>query len=104
VADVDTLVEAGAPRARSAVHLLFLNEKVRPDYLEPVPASPPERTIEGIFLAPVADLLRMKLTSFRLKDRVHVQDLDNAGLITSEVEAVLSPPPRRRLEEVRSSE
>jgi hypothetical protein len=104
-AGVDMLVDAREPKARSAVHLLFVREKVRPDYLEPVPGfSPPVKTTEGILLAPVADLVRMKLTSYRLKDRVHVQDLDAVGLITPEVEAQLSEPLRERLREVRAAE
>jgi hypothetical protein len=104
-AGVDMLVDAREPKARSAVHLIFVREKVRPDYIEPVPGfSPPVRTTEGILLAPVADLLRMKLTSYRLKDRVHIQDLDAVGLITPEVEAHLSEPLRQRLREVRAAE
>jgi hypothetical protein len=31
----------------------------------------------------------MKLVSYRLKDRVHVQDLDQAGLIAPQIEAEL---------------
>lgn len=104
VAGLDMLVDAEQPKARSAVHLIFLNEKVRPDYLEPVPDSPPQTTREGIYLASVADLVRMKLTSFRLKDRVHVQDLDAVGLITPEIEAELPETLRARLREIRASE
>lgn len=104
VAGVDMLVEADAPRARSAVHLVFLNEKVRPQYLEPIPASEPVRTKEGILIAPVVDLVRMKLTSFRLKDKVHIQDLDGVGLITPEIEQSLSEALRQRLVEVRATE
>jgi hypothetical protein len=104
VAGVDMLVDAEQPRARSAVHLVFLREKVRPEYVEPIPDSPPDATREGILLAPVADLVRMKLTSFRLKDRVHVQDMDGVGLITAEIEAGLSEVLRARLAEVRSTE
>ncbi len=104
VAGIDMLVEGSEPKVRSAVHLVFLGEKVRPDYVEPVPASMPERTSEGIFLAPVADLVRMKLTRFRLKDRVHIQDLDAVGLITPEIESQLSSFHQTRLAEVRSSE
>ena len=37
VAGIDMLVDATEPRARSAVHLIFVREKVRPDYVEPVP-------------------------------------------------------------------
>jgi hypothetical protein len=55
-------------------------------------------------LAPVADLVRMKLTSYRLKDRVHIQDLDAVGLITSDIEADLPDLLRARLAEVRASE
>jgi hypothetical protein len=105
VAGVDMLVDPRQPSARSAVHLIFVREKVRSDYLEAVPDfSPPVRTSEGVLLAPIADLVRMKLTSFRLKDRVHLQDLDAVGLISPEVEATLSEPLRERLREVRVTE
>lgn len=103
-AGLDMLLDAAQPKARSAVHLLFVNEKVRPEYLEPVPASPPAKTREGIFLAPAADLVRMKLTSYRLKDRVHIQDLDAVGLISPEIEAQLPDLLRNRLAEIRASE
>jgi hypothetical protein len=104
VAGIDMLVDREKPQARSAVHLLFVNEKVRDEYLEPVPASDPVRTKEGILIAPVSDLVRMKLTSFRLKDKVHIQDLDGVGLITPEIEQSLSEPLRQRLAEVRATE
>lgn len=105
VAGIDMLVDAREPKARSAVHLVFVREKVRPDYLEAVPDfSPPVETADGVLLAPVADLVRMKLTSYRLKDRVHVQDLDAVGLVTPEIEAQLPEPLRERLREVRATE
>jgi hypothetical protein len=62
------------------------------------------RTADGVLLAPVADLVRMKLTSFRLKDRVHIQDMDSVGLITPEIESTLPEILRQRLAEVRASE
>ncbi len=104
VAGVDMLLDAAQPKARSAVHLLFLHEKVRAEYLEAVPASAPDKTQEGILVAPVADLVRMKLTSYRLKDRVHIQDLDGVGLITPEIESQLPKVLLDRLAEVRASE
>jgi hypothetical protein len=45
----------------------------------------------------------MKLTSFRLKDQVHIQDLDSAHLITPEIEAALPEALRVRLAEVRAA-
>jgi len=98
------LVDAEQPKTRSAIRLVFLNEKVRPEYAEAVPAFPPARTREGILLASVADLVRMKLTSYRLRDRVHIQDLDAVGLISPEIEAQLPDLLKNRLAEIRASE
>ncbi len=104
-AGVDMLVDSREPRARSAVHLVFVREKVRPEYVEAVPDfSAPVTTAEGVLLAPVADLVRMKLTSYRLKDRVHIQDMDAVGLITIEIETDLPEALRARLLDIRASE
>jgi hypothetical protein len=98
------LVDAAKPSARSAVHLVMAGERVRPTDIAPIPEfSPPVETSEGTLLAPVADLLRMKLTRFRLKDKVHIQDMDGVGLITPEVEASLPGELLARLAEVRET-
>ena len=105
VAGVDMLLDNAEPRASSGIHMVFAGEKIRPEYLEPVPSlSESTRTVEGILIAPVADLVRMKLTSFRLKDQVHIQDMDSVGLITPEIENSLSAPLHERLMQVRASE
>ncbi len=104
-AGVDMLVDAERPKARSAIHLLFTGEKIRPEYVtRPPEFSQPSLTWEGVPLANVADLVTMKLTSFRLKDQVHIQDMDSVGLITTEIEEQLSDTLRERLEQVRRSE
>ena len=64
----------------------------------------PTITAEGIPLGSVSDLLRMKLTSFRLRDKTHVIDMDSVGLITPEMEAALPDSLRRRLQQVREEE
>jgi hypothetical protein len=102
VAGVDMLVQAGRPSARRAVHMLFAGEKVRPDAVDATPELGSPRIIRGIVLTPVADLVRMKLTSFRAKDEAHIKDLDEAGLITPEVEAGLSPILAERLAQARA--
>jgi hypothetical protein len=105
VAGVDMLVDAAQPKARSAVHLLFVRERVRPSDLEPIPAfSQPTVNEEGILLVAVADLVRMKLTSFRQRDKTHLIDMDSVGLITPEIEAQLPEALRKRLEQVRAEE
>jgi len=43
----------------------------------------------------------MKLTSFRAKDETHIKDLDEAGLITPEIEASLPPELKERLSRAR---
>jgi hypothetical protein len=105
VAGVDMLVNAESPKAKSAVHLVFVREKVRPQDVLAIPDfSEPTRTVEGFLLAPVPDLVRMKLTSFRIKDKTHIIDMDSVGLITPEIEAGLSEPLRDRLRQVRAEE
>lgn len=105
VAGIDVLVNAENPKAKSAVHLVFIREKVRPGDLAAIPGfSEPTKTIEGFLLAPVPDLVRMKLASFRLKDKTHIVDMDSVGLITPEIEAGLPDALRERLQQVRAEE
>lgn len=104
VAGVDMFLDAKNPGARGAVHIVFVGEKERPEYLEHVRASEPTRTSKGFLIASVADLVHMKLTSFRLKDQVHIQDLDHVGLITPEIQQTLPAPLLARLAEVRAKE
>jgi len=102
VAGVDMLARGRTASARRAVHLVFTGEKVRPEYPEPTPQLGPYRIMKGLRLIPLADLIRMKLTSFRATDEAHLKDLDEAGLITSEIEAGLSPVLAERLDRVRA--
>ncbi len=92
VAGVDMLIQAGQS-ARRAVHM----------YTESVPDLGPARILKGVRLGPVDDLIRMKLTSFRLKDQMHLKDLDEAGVINPEIENGLSPDQRERLAAVRAA-
>ena len=55
-------------------------------------------------MIPVAELVFMKLTSNRDKDRVHVRSMDAAGLITSDVELRLTPELSERLAHFRETE
>jgi hypothetical protein len=98
----DMLRQAGEPSFRRAVHLVFAGEKVRREHPEPAPELGPCRTIQQIRIIPLADLIRMKLTSFRAKDEAHINDLDEAGLITPEIEGGLSPALLERLAQARA--
>ena len=104
VAGVDMLVPASEPSARRAVHLEFAGEKVRREYVEAVPDLGGYVSLRGIRLIPLGDLVRMKLTSFRAKDEAHLKDLDEAGLITAQIESGLSTALIDRLKRVRERE
>ncbi len=106
-AGLDMLIYDAAESARNAVHLIFSGEKVRPTQAIPNPEIAPEAKVvhgKSIMVIPVADLLRMKLSSYRLKDQVHVQVMDAAGLITPEVEHKLPEELLPRLHHVRQTE
>jgi len=101
------LVYGTAESARNAVHLVFSGEKVRPTYPVAAPPIEPEaKRIQGkeVMVISVVDLVRMKLTSYRDKDRVHIRSMDAAGLITREVEKQLSAELRSRLKHTRETE
>jgi hypothetical protein len=105
VAGVDMLVDSVAPKARSGVHLLFAGERVRPTDLEPVPGlSDTGVDDQGILVTSVGSIVRMKLISFRQRDKTHIIDMDSVGLITPEIEAGLPDALRERLQQVRAEE
>jgi hypothetical protein len=107
VAGVDMLISGDTGSAANAVHLIFSGEKVRPSYVVPAPPIQPERKIiqgKEVMVIPLADLVRMKLTSFRLKDQVHLKSIDSVGLITDTIEQKLPPELLLRLKHIRETE
>lgn len=80
---VDLFLDGPEGSVRSAVHVLYAGERVRAGYSLPAPdVTECEQGPE--FLVPTLEaLVRLKLTSFRLKDQVHIQDLLEVGLIDS---------------------
>jgi hypothetical protein len=78
---LDMFLDGAEAKARDAVHVLFAGEKVRPEYAEPAPDVEPHDLAPPFRVLSLESLVRMKLTSFRLKDQVHIQDLIGVGLI-----------------------
>ncbi len=81
VKGIDMFLDGPKAKARDAVHVIFAGEKVRSE--DPVAApnteeSEPEALYRVVALEP---LVRMKLTSFRDKDRTHLRDMIDVGLI-----------------------
>jgi hypothetical protein len=81
VASIDMFLDGPAAKARDAVHIVFAAEKVRADYAAPVPDVSESEETKTFLLLSLDALVRMKLTSFRDKDRVHLRDLMDVGLV-----------------------
>ena len=78
---IDMFLHGPGAKARDAVRIVFAGEKVRDDYLLPAPEvaeATPTLTCQVLNLDA---LVRMKLTSFRDKDRMHLRDLIDVGLV-----------------------
>jgi hypothetical protein len=80
-AGLDLFLDGPDSKARDAVHVLFAGERVRPEYLLPVPDVSETISIENHRTLTLEALARMKLTSFRDKDRMHIRDMIDVGLI-----------------------
>ena len=98
-----TLIRPGQDLAE-AIHLLFIGEKSKSNQPFPHPEIHPEEKHLlnlRIPVAPLKDLLAMKLNSLRPKDVVHIEILDDVGLINQDLERELPPALRERLNEAR---
>ncbi len=80
-AGLDMFLEGPEDSVRSAVHAVLANQMVKADDVEPNPDVEPIEYGDGIRTLPLERLVRMKLNSFRLKDRVHLLDMIDVGLV-----------------------
>ena len=80
-AGVDLFLDGAGGKARDAVRVIFAGEKVRPEYLAPAPDVDESEQTGDFRLVSLRALVRMKLTSFRDRDRVHLRDLVDVGLV-----------------------
>ena len=81
VAGIEIFLDGPQARARDAVHVVFAGEKIRPAYVAPAPEMSDVETTGPFRILKLEALVRMKLTSFRDKDRVHLRDLLDVGLL-----------------------
>jgi hypothetical protein len=81
VAGIDMFLDGPAGRARDAVHIVFAREKVRPGEMEANPDVDDSSEADRFRVISLAALVRIKLTAFRDKDRMHLRDLIDVGLV-----------------------
>jgi hypothetical protein len=99
-AGVSMFLDGPEAKARDAVHVVFAGQKVRDEYPEPVPEISDYELIENARILPLEALVRMKLTSFRRKDQVHVLDMISIDMIDETWLPRFSPDLRLRLQEL----
>lgn len=80
-AAMDVFLDSPDAKVRDAIHILWAGEKALPDAVEATPELGITEPGDGFELIPLDDLVRMKLTSFRDKDRMHLRDLLSVGLL-----------------------
>jgi hypothetical protein len=78
---MDVFLDSPDAKVRDAIHILWAGEKAVPDAIEATPRLGPTEPGDGFDLIPLEDLVRMKLISFRDKDRMHLRDLASVGLL-----------------------
>lgn len=98
--DVDMFLDGPDGSPRDAVHFLYAGEKVRQEYTEAAPDLTAVVSHERFDVVGFDELVRMKLTSFRRKDQVHLQDMIEIGLIDSSTKSDLSPELADRLQQL----
>jgi hypothetical protein len=81
VSGIDTVLDGPAAKPRDAVHIVFAGEKVRKEHSLPAPDLGPSKATPTFNVLNLDALVRMKLTSFWDKDRTHLRDLIEVGLI-----------------------
>ena len=73
-AGVDMFLDGPDASPRDAVHVVMAGERVRPDYILPAPDVAESEQADDYRVLSLPALVRMKLTSFRRRDQVHLLD------------------------------
>jgi hypothetical protein len=94
----DVFLDGPDAKARDAVHMVFANEKVRAHEALPNPDVTESEPAERFRVLSLAALVRIELTAFRDKDRVHLRDLIEMGLVDSSWTGRLPPELAARLQ------
>jgi len=97
---MDVFLDGPAASVRDALHIVAAGEKVRPDYLLPAPDVMESEPGDQFRLVTLSALVPMKLVSFRDKDRTHLRDLIDLGLVDNSWYSQLPPTLAERLRQL----
>jgi hypothetical protein len=98
VLDLDLFLDGPQGKPSAGVHLLFAGEKVRVEDQHPCPELDESERAAEFQVVALAALVRMKLMSWRDKDRTHLRDMIQVGLIDATWPSGLPSPLAERLQ------
>ena len=101
--NLEVFLDGPNASARDAVHIVFALEKVKPDSPFPSPDVSESESGDSFRMVSLDALVRMKLAAFRDKDRTHVRDLIDVGLVGQDWIAKLPPDLAHRLQTILDS-
>ena len=97
-AGIDMFLDGPGAKARDAVHVIFSGEKVRPEYVAAVPDVAESVSFKSYRVLALEAVVRLKLTSYRDKDKMHVRDMIGVGLVDATWPARYPPELAARLQ------
>jgi hypothetical protein len=100
VAGTDVFLDGPDGSNRSGVHVIFAGERVRPQHVVLAPDVAESEPGPDFPVPQLETLVRMRLASFRLEDRVQLLDLLDVGLIDESWAERLPPELGERLRDV----
>lgn len=93
-------LDGGGAKARDAVHIVFAGERIGDDALAAAPDIDLTDTSGGFHVLDLERLVTMKLTSYRDRDRTHLRDMIELGLIDDTWPARFPAALRDRLQQL----
>lgn len=100
VDNMDCFLDQGSDKLRDAVHLIYADEKVRAEHSLPSPGLQSVDQAGGYRIVSFEGLLQMKFNSYRDKDRTHLRDMIEVGLLDKSWLTRLIPEHAAKLQEL----
>lgn len=81
IKSIDMFLDGPDAKPRDAVHVVFASEKVKSQDIVAAPGIEETLQIQNFPTLTLEALVKMKLNAFRDKDRMHLRDMIDVGLI-----------------------
>lgn len=95
---MDVFLEGPEAKVRDAVHIVFAGERTLPDSPAENAGIEEAEEADEFMLVTLDALVRMKLAAWRDKDRMHLRDLIDVGLLEETQVGLLPSPLNNRLQ------